>query len=161
LLFDYLAARHGEPVPLLGERPAPEGRFPAWRWREMLELAAARLGDPALGLRVGAGITPAHLGPLGYVMVASPSAGAALERYLRYQRLAHDVSPVHARVEGEALVLEWSAQSREVGILVNQCGLAAVVQFARAVAGPARPLSASFVEAAPQNSAPYHELLGC
>ncbi len=165
LLFDHLAARGLDSAAVLGEpTPAPgsEPSYPAERWRSLLALAARQLGDPALGLHLGAAITPAHLGPLGYVLLASSTVPAALERYMRYQRLVHDVSPVRHYLAGEALVLEWSDDSRAIGLLANQCGLAALVQFARHITGTAAtPLSVHFVEPAPADCTAYADFFGC
>lgn len=165
LLFDYLAARGLDSQAILGEAAPPAGRepsYPAERWRQLLTQAADQLHDPALGLHLGATITPAHLGPLGYVLAASSNAGAALQRYLRYQRLVHDVSPVQYELSGDELILEWNDDSRAIGPHANQCGLAALVQFARHIAAPdTTPLAVYFVEPAPADPAPYVEYFGC
>lgn len=165
LLFDYLAARQLDPAAVLGvPAPAPgrEPSYPAAVWRRLLETAAVALGDTELGLHVGQTITPAHLGPLGYVLAASTSMTVALERYMRFQRLVHDVSPVSYRLDGDSVVLEWSSDSQALGALVNQCGLAALVQFARHMAGQAvAPAAVSFVEPAPAQTAVYTAFFGC
>lgn len=166
LLFDYLAQQDVDAAAILGEAaPAPEATpasYPALRWASMLAAAARQLRDPALGLHVGATITPAHLGPLGYVLLASQSVLAALQRYLRYQRLVHDVSPVRTYAADGSLILEWSDASRHIGLLANQCGLAALVQFARDITGSAMdPVAVHFVEPAPADVSPYAALFRC
>lgn len=165
LLFEYLAGRGLDPAAVLG-MPAPEpGRepsYPAGVWRVLLETAAAVLGDAELGLHVGQTITPAHLGPLGYVLAASTSMTVALERYMRFQRLVHDVSPVSYRLDGDTVVLEWSSDSQALGALVNQCGLAALVQFARQISGQSvAPAAVSFVEPVPARISAYSAFFGC
>lgn len=165
LLFDYLAGQEmdagailGEPVPQRGREPA----YPAQCWRRLLAVAAGHLHDPVLGLHVGATITPAHLGPLGYVLLSSCSTTAAMHRYVHFQRLVHDVSPVHYYRDDNAVVLEWNSESRAVGLLVNQCGMAAVVQFARNITGTdIAPERVHFVEAPPHDRAPYERFFGC
>jgi AraC-like DNA-binding protein len=170
LLFEYLALRGVDAAAVLGEAAGSDPAYPVRRWRAMLEAAATHLSEPALGLLVGARITPAHLGPLGYVLLASSSVPAAMERYVRYQRLVHDVSPVRSYLDGALVILEWSAESRTVGLLVNQCGMAAVVQFARDITGQEIvPDSVDFVEPAPAEDggsgadplAPYAKLFRC
>lgn len=165
LLFDYLAGQGVDAGALPGFAgivAGGAGEVPARRWRALLEAAASHLDDPALGLRLGAGITPAHLGPLGYVLLASSTVPAALERYLRYQRLVHDVSPVRHYLVGGQLVLEWGPASGAIGLLANQCGLAALVQFARLMTGvDVRPLAVHFVEPQPADLGPYAALFGC
>ena len=166
LLFEYLALRGIDAARLLGEAASADLTYPVRRWRAMLETASAHLNEPALGLLVGARITPAHLGPLGYVLLASSSVPAAMERYVRYQRLVHDVSPVRSYLDAGQVVLEWSGESRAVGLLVNQCGMAAIVQFARDITGiDIVPDSVDFVEPAPEGGAaalaPYRQMFRC
>ncbi|MES2163460.1 MAG: AraC family transcriptional regulator [Pseudomonadota bacterium] len=166
MLFDFLEAQgHAAEVVLAEPAPAEGGGdtvYSVQHWRMLLERAAQHLNEPAIGLQVGATISPAHLGPLGYVLLASSGVPAALERYVRYQRLVHDVSPVGWRLDGDLLVLEWSAESRNVGLLVNQCGLAALVQFARDITGSGvTPLAVHFVEPQPDDVAPYSALFRC
>ena len=173
LLYDYLddlgldgAAMLGAPAPGPGPGPGPGPAlsFPALRWCALLASAAQQLQDPLLGLHVGATITPAHLGPLGYVLLASNNAGAALARYLACQRLIHDVSPVRHYLDGERLVLEWGAQSRAMGLLANQCGMAALARFASIMTGAcaaAAPVGLDFVEARPADFAAYQSMFGC
>ncbi|WP_083902601.1 AraC family transcriptional regulator [Janthinobacterium sp. HH01] len=166
MLFDYLEGQGCGAEAVLGESaPAVDAgglSYSARHWQMLLERAARHLDDPALGLRVGATISPAHLGALGYVLLASSGVPAALERYVRYQRLVHDVSPVGYRLDNKMLVLEWSAESRGVGLLVNQCGMAALVQFARDITGSdVAPLAVHFVEPQPADLAPYAALFRC
>ncbi len=165
LLFEHLERLEvsvgdvlGEAMPPLG----PEQTYRAEHWRRLLTLAAIHLNDPVLGVRIGASITPAHLGPLGYVLLASSSAAAAMERYVKYQRLVHDVSPVRQYFDGQSVVLEWGDDSRAIGLLANQCGLASLVQFARNITGAdVVPDSVHFVEPEPDDPAPYEHFFGC
>jgi AraC-like DNA-binding protein len=171
LLFDYLEALGEDADLVLGlalsnavadTSAAPGAAYPAHSWRGMLERAAEYLQDPALGLHLGASIRPAHLGPLGYVLLASSSISVAIARYIRYQRLVHDVSPVHCYQDGASLVLEWGSDSRAIGLLANQCGMAALVQFARDITdAKVTPVALHFVELAPADVAPYAQMFGC
>jgi AraC-like DNA-binding protein len=166
LLFGYLAARGQDAACLLGEAAPGAGTapaaYPVAHWRRLLETAAAALQEPALGLLVGASITPAHLGPLGYVLSSSNSVAEAIACYIRCQRLVHDVSPVRYAVQEGRVVLEWSTESRSVGLLVNQCGMAAMARFAADLTdGAVRPSAVHFVEAPPQDIALYQALFGC
>jgi len=169
LLFGYLAARGQDAARLLGEAAPDVGAglattvaYPVAYWRRLLESAAAALQEPALGLLVGASITPAHLGPLGYVLSSSNSVDEAIARYVRCQRLVHDVSPVRHAVQDGRVVLEWSEESRTVGLLVNQCGMAALARFAADLTeGAARPSAVYFVEPQPPDVQPYQDLFGC
>lgn len=178
LLFEYLARQGHDADAVLGRAMLTgaagahaggvstganaEAAYPAPQWRAMLQRAADHLHDPALGLRIGATITAAHLGPLGYVLLASSSVPAAIERYIRYQRLVHDVSPVRCLQNDGQVVLEWDVESRSVGLLVNQCGLAAVIQFARNVTGVVIvPEAVHFIEPPPDDAMTYRDFFGC
>jgi AraC-like DNA-binding protein len=62
----------------------PESRIPVTAYYAGIEAAAAELGDPLLGLHYIASVDPSALGALGFLALASPTAGAALERIFRY-----------------------------------------------------------------------------
>ncbi len=82
LLYEYLQQRGFDPEQLLAA-PAPDaadlglGRFPMLRWRELLDKAVDALDDPLLGLHLGQSITPAHLGTVGYVLLACANLAEA------------------------------------------------------------------------------------
>ncbi len=166
LLFDYLAAHHLDAGALLHEAPPVPvarglDRYPVTRWRALLERAAEALQDPLLGLHVGATITPAALGVLGYVFMACGTLGAALQRFARYQRLVYDVNPFIERVVDGNLVLEWSAENGRPGAQVDECAIAALVQFARDITGQAWQVPRiDFVNPEPADVQPYRDYFG-
>lgn len=88
LLTDWLD-REGLTAPRLRAqlaRFAPDDVVPLPAWREALAQAAAlRPGVPALGLQIGAGVQPRHLGVLGYLVAASDNLGEAMRVYLSYE----------------------------------------------------------------------------
>ena len=112
LLAEHLA-RHGVapqtllPAGALEPARSALGRYPAEAWCQLLLAAAQRLGDPLLGLNLGQSIQPAHLGALGYLLIACENLGAALMRIQRYHRLVHDLNPVRSRARGDEFRLEW------------------------------------------------------
>lgn len=82
----------------------PDGLLDQARWVALLEAAADATGDPCIGLELAIGLPWKDLGVLGYVVLHSPTAGAALAnsaRYLAVQqtggRLALDVGARTAR----------------------------------------------------------------
>jgi AraC-like DNA-binding protein len=166
LLFDWLEQRGvdaprllGEPAPVASERGL--ARVPVAHWKQLLERAAAHLRDPLLGLRLGQTITPAHLGALGYVLLACGSLGAALQRLERYQRLIYDVNALRQQIDGGSLVLSWGVEHGRPGPLVDECAIAALVQFARNITGTAfAPEAIGFVNPAPADLAPYRAFFG-
>ena len=67
-----------------GLDPDPDAFVPFRRFAQMLEDAARELGDPCLGLRVGLATHPRDIGPLGFVLLNSPTVGAAVDNLVRY-----------------------------------------------------------------------------
>ena len=167
LLYEYLERQGLDGKKLLKE-PPPEavdrglGRYPVQRWRQLLEKAAAQLGDPLLGLHLGRSITPAHFGVIGYVLLACGNLGAALQRLQQYQRLIYDVNPMRYRVEKASVVLEWGVEQGRPGALADETAIAALVQMARDLTGHAfPPEEVCFVNTAPASVKPYRDYFGC
>lgn len=167
LLFEYLEEQGHDAVALLDE-PAPQPgdrglvRYPMDEWSALLERASQALGEPALGLEVGKRITPAHIGVLGYVVLACANLGEALARLQRYIRLVYDHGPMTMRTEDDAIVLEWGDDCYHPGQLVDEVAITALVQFARNMTD--QPLCGdyvSFVNAEPANVQPYSDYFGC
>jgi len=167
LLYEYLERQGLDPRRLLREPPPQAadrggGRYPVARWRALLERAAAALDDPLLGLKLGRSITPAHLGVIGYVLLACGNLGAALQRLEQYQRLVYDVNPMRTQAEGTAVVLEWGVEQGRPGSLADETAIAALVQMARDLSGRRfAPDEVGFVNPAPASLKPYRDWFGC
>jgi AraC-like DNA-binding protein len=162
LLYQHLERLGLDSRKLLREAEPQGERYPVLRWRRLLERASAHLGDPQLGLRLGRSITPAHLGVMGYVLLACGSLGAALERLRQYQRLVYDVNPMRQRLEGASVVLEWGTEQGRPGPLVDETAIAALVQMARDLSGKRfAPERVCFVNAPPPSLKPYRDWFGC
>lgn len=167
LLYEYLERRGLDARRLLREPPPQPadrgtGRYPVARWRSLLERAAAALEDPLLGLKLGRSITPAHLGVIGYVLLACGNLGAALQRLEQYQRLVYDVNPMRYHAEGSSVVLEWGVEQGRPGPLADETAIAALVQMARDLSGKRfAPEQVSFVNPAPASLKPYRDWFGC
>ena len=58
--------------------------------------------DPAVGLRLGAGIRVREFGLVGYALAFSSTAGSALRRLSRYSRILSDSHALTLETEGEA-----------------------------------------------------------
>lgn len=167
LLYEYLERRNLDARKLLREPPPHPadrgtGRYPVARWRTLLERAAGALDDPLLGLKLGRSITPAHLGIIGYVLLACGSLGAALQRLEQYQRLVYDVNPMRTLVQGPGIVLEWGVELGRPGALVDETAIAALVQMARDLSGRRfAPDEVGFVNPPPARLKPYRDWFGC
>jgi AraC-like DNA-binding protein len=158
LLYEFLAREGLDASSLLGPLP-DERELPYTRvdvWRGMLERAQETVGGTAFGLRVGQGITPRHFGIVGYLGLASANLGEALTRTERYASLVYDVNPMHLEMEAGQLVLRWGVENGKPGQLVDETGIAAMVQLARDITGKTWPVErVCFVNPAPADITPY------
>lgn len=164
LLYEFLSRQGLEPTRLLGpmpdDRERPYVTIPAWR--HMLELAEREVGGPAFGLRVGRCIGPRHFGLVGYLVLACASLGEALARAERYAALVYDVNPMQLQQDGGDMVLQWGTEYGRPGQLVDETGLAALVQMARDITGADWPLvRVAFVNPAPPDRHAYEDFFGC
>lgn len=167
LLYEYLESLGHEPESVLGEpwpTPAhgPIGGIDVEHWNHLLVTAEQALGDPLLGLHVGQTISPRHLGVLGSVLLACSNLNVALQRLERYLRLVFDVIPMTRRTGEGWFELVWDVSQYQPGALVNETGIAAMVQFCRSlVRGNANPLLIDFNHAGPSDCRPYEAFFGC
>lgn len=168
LLLEYLQATGHAAERVLGpDLPRLDGsdwqRLAVPQWARMLERAANMLGDPQLGLRLGERITPAHLGVVGYVLLACPDLGAALQKMATYERLIYDVNPLIQKPGPGHLSLRWGVARGRPGPLVDETALAALLQFSRDICGNPElaPLRVDFVNPEPADRAPYTNYFAC
>jgi AraC-like DNA-binding protein len=167
VLRDYLLSNQVPPHEVLPSRLKLDdadklARFPAEAYCQLLIKAAERLHDPLLGLHLGQTIQPAHLGALGYVLLACENLGASLMRIQRYHRLVHDLNPVQHRFVDGNLELQWGIAQGKPGALFDESGIAGIVQFGRDVCGQRLPLAlVDFVNPPPSDVRPYRDYFGC
>lgn len=167
LLYEYLAARGIDPAGLLGAPPPDAsdrglGRFPMAQWQALLEKAAGALDDPLLGLHLGQSITTAHLGTVGYVLLACANLGEAFLRMQKYMRLIYDAEPMQVQIRQDAVELEWGTGFGRPGQQVDAAAITALLQFARDMTdGACAPSYVSFINPAPAIIEPYLRYFGC
>lgn len=167
LLYEFLQARGDDPVALLGQPwpnhgGEPLGRFPMQLWSELLQRADQTLGIAALGIEIGRLITPAHIGILGYALLACANLAEALVRFERYARLVYDHGPMGTHFDGKSIELEWGDECLHPGQLADEVALTALVQFARNVTNQhLRPDYVCFLNPAPDDVSPYEDYFGC
>ncbi len=167
LLFEYLQSLDINAVEVLGESPPDDDyrglrRYSVQHWSRLLNTAARYLLDPQLGLHLGQTITPAHLGVMGYVLMASPNVAAALRRMEQYHRLLYDVNPMSYTIMEDYIELRWNTQNGMPGSYVDECAVTAMVQFTRHITGQVlTPNKVCFVNAKPANTEPYYQFFGC
>lgn len=167
----HLESRGVAPVEVLGAPLAKRlvsrdeqhfSRLPAEDYCRLLLQAAERLQDPLLGLHLGQAIQPAHLGALGYVLLACENLGAALARIQRYHRLVNDINPIEPRVIGEQLELRWGAARGRTGALYDESGITGIVQIGRDLCSQRLQVSAlDFINPPPRDARPYERYFGC
>ncbi|HIK74522.1 MAG TPA: AraC family transcriptional regulator [Alcanivorax sp.] len=166
LLYDYLEARGHDARALLGPMPverSPVGleRVALGFWEQSLATASALLGDPALGVAVGRTITPRHFGLLGYAVLNCADLGQALARMERYHRLIYDVNPARIEVHGDRVEVRWGVERGLSGQLVDETGIAAVVQITRDLTGePQLVERVCFVNPPPADTGPHERFFG-
>lgn len=167
LLYEYLEKQGVDAKVLLGEEspePADRGllRYPIARWGALLERAADHLRDPSLGLHLGQTITPAHMGVMGYILLACPHLAAALTRMQQYQRLVYDANPLNVTMQNGEVLLEWGVNLGRPGPLVDECAITGLIQFARDITGlPGALIEVGFVNPAPPDLKPYRDWFAC
>ncbi|GAA3561704.1 AraC family transcriptional regulator [Marinobacter xestospongiae] len=144
LLTDWLARRglHSAALAAELERWAMAETVPIPVWRDLLAQALALVPqEPAAELEIGAGVEPAHVGVLGYLVLASETLGDALRAYQRYETLFYgerlaDVAMLDGEVE-----IRWPRPEQPLGRQGDGVGIAALVTFLRRQIDQPPPLS--------------------
>ena len=116
---------------------------------------------PALGLRIAEGVRAQHFGVVGYAALACANLGEALQRMERFHASVYDANPAHLSVHGDTVCIEWGVARGRPGALVDETGLASLVQLSRDLVGkhiPAREVW--FVNETPADLAPYRQFFG-
>ena len=143
-------------------RYASDAIVPHAEWRELLEQAQAlRPHSTALGLEIGAGVTPRHVGVLGYLILASDTLEAALGSYLRYERIFYGVDLATVVREDDQMEIRWP--SSQLGRIADESGVAAFVVFLRRqIDQPPPPTWVTFIhQASAAEVAAYIRFFGC
>jgi len=79
-------ARREDFTACLGHPRDPEQRIPVSRYYEVVEAAAAALGDPLFGISYIEQVQPASIDAVGFLAMASRTLGEALARIIRHHR---------------------------------------------------------------------------
>ena len=169
LLSDWLDQQHLLAPELRAQLDSlrPSDLVPMLRWQALLAQAQSlRPQAPALGLAIGAGVRPRHVGPLGYLVLACRTLGEAMLAYQRYESLFYGRNLVEAQLAQDEMQLRWRAEDA-TGELADTVSIAALVSFLRRLLdAPDQPLLSptqvdfTFTVPAASQSA-YTDFFGC
>lgn len=134
LLSDWLGREQIDAGPLYRElaRWASRDSVPVPVWRELLARGLALVPEQAAPeLAVGAGVLPAHVGVLGYLVLASDTLGEAMLAYQRYETLFYGTNLAEIEVIGDQAEIRWPPSDNELGQQADGLAIAALVTFMR------------------------------
>ena len=115
-----------------GQLEDPDDRVGTQSMRNLWRAVIARLDDPFLGLHVGASITAAQLGLVGYAMRHSHNLEGALNLLARYARILSEAVRYEVKEAGDTHVLNVSAHPSLVALRHPvEAGLVLILAIAR------------------------------
>jgi AraC-like DNA-binding protein len=142
----------------------PEARISYAAVLGLIERAATLLGDPSLGLRLGASHEARGSGLLGFVVLNSPTLMEALKNLQRYFHVVGDGEDIEIERSGPHLILQFrEADPAMRGLRHNSEYMAAII--VRACRDMTRkrisPVRVEFMHARPNAKVAYDQYLGC
>lgn len=163
LLYEYLQGEGVDALRLLGPAPSLQDHFVSMPvWQSMLAKVQSHDGRPALGLRIAEKISPRHFGVVGYVALACETLADALLRLERYHASVYDANLAQLHVAANGVCIEWGVSRGKPGALVDETGIASLVQLARDITGRYWPITeVAFVNPRPADVTPYEDFFGC
>lgn len=166
-----VAAAHGADAGALLRRAglsgadlrSPDERVPLAALYTLVEEAAAAVGGPLFGVKVATGIDIGLFDALGFLVLTSPTFGAAMERTLRYQRLWNDGERYSLLVESGRAHLRYEpfgADRPAHRIMAEMFAFDVGCNGPKLLADAPPPLAVRFRAEAPPDTAPYEALFG-
>ena len=95
-------------------------RYPIKKTVKLWKEAAGMIPDPCFGLSVAECWHPAHLGTLGYAMLASTTLRSALKRLIRFHKVVSDIPFATLREDQEEQLLVLTLTDRPDDIYLPQ-----------------------------------------
>lgn len=142
----------------------PDTRYATEKISVLWELAAARAGNPGIGLALPHLMQPAGFDVLAYAMMTQPSLHAALELMVRYLRVVSDAAGISLRTEpqGGWVAVDLFGGNRPVPRQRIEFVLVTLLTFFRWVTGQdIRPLAVEFTPSEPAVLVPFREAFQC
>jgi AraC-like DNA-binding protein len=130
----------------------------------VLEEAARASGDSCFGLRFGERFEPKDIGALTYVVLNSPTVGAAMQDAIRYVRIHNRGATVWLTKEGRYGHLRYTLGGSEVDSRHhhNEFSMTVALKVLRAIAGPQWiPHEVQFAHRAPDETSEHRRVFGC
>lgn len=157
---DVLLAKHGLRRAQLTD---PSGRIPLERYVTFFETSAEVLREPTLGLRLGSGMRPADLGPLGLLFAASATIRDALSTLSRSVAALQTGTMAALLEENEYGAFVYRIDRPPAGPRIQDTDftLAAMLALVRTLAGPRwRPVEVRLDHPEPADIGPYRAVFG-
>lgn len=149
-------------------RWAAEDSVPVPVWCELLAQGLALKPDQvAPELAVGMCVQPAHVGVLGYLVLAMETLGEAMLAYQRYERLFYGVELADVVIQDQDAEIRWphlrQSWGTELGQQADGVAIAALLTFLRRqMDTPPPPSGISFLhEVSAETAAAYEAFFGC
>ena len=142
----------------------PAARIPSRILDVIVGKAAARIPEPAFGLRAARCWHPSNLGVLGHAWLASSTLRTALQRLARYSRILGEKAKIEVSGSREGLRLTYDHRRRDpvLHAIGADAALSLIVDMCRMNYGASlRPAEVRLVRVRPQDAEPYRRFYGC
>ncbi|MFO0762019.1 MAG: AraC family transcriptional regulator [Byssovorax sp.] len=158
--LDDVLSRYGVGRGLLDDADA---RVPGQLDMDLFDELAARVGEPALGIRMALFQAPLSFDLIDYVARNSPDLASAYRNILRYHRLLTENVALELRVEGQIAIIGYDPpKSLRFSRHATEYTLGTLVVRGRALSGiDWSPLSVSLHDPPPADDSPYRKLFRC
>ena len=132
------------------------------RWHELLETAATKLDEPAIGLAIAQQATWRDFGLVGYLGQSCATLGEALERSTRHSQLIAQRNKTTFTVEHGLVILSWTPERSSTQQLVDGLGIGMIVALLRMLIGEGfTPARVDFISVAPSAADIYRQYFDC
>ncbi len=136
----------------------PTLRIPNQQAQAFWTAAYLASGDPAFGLHVAEGISPAMLHLFTYLASTSATPREAYQRASRYLRLVDDALAVELRIDGSRTLCTYELNGFPATRSSSDYCIALMVRTAPIVMGGPAPLEAWFTHAEPEYVGEYRSM---
>ncbi|MBC9249600.1 hypothetical protein A9179_04855 [Pseudomonas alcaligenes] len=173
LLTDYVT-QQGRPIEDLLQRAGiaadslsdQNGRIPFASFDRLCELTASELNEPCLGLKMGQGVRPGHLGSYGFALMACSNGLELMQQAARYSVLAIDAGHHVVEIRGQECIRHWRSSlpgDRQLGRIQDELNLATWLTLARWFGNrpDINPNWVAFRHARPDDISEYQALFRC